>query len=300
MPWRRRNRELDEEIQAHLAMAIQDRISRGESPAEAARRARRELGNETLIKEITRGMWGWTAVDRFRQDLHFALRQMRRQPGFTAVAVLSLALGVGGAAAMFSIVDGVLLQPLSFRDAAHLYVARNLAPPEAHIDRDYPVNARHFAEWRTHCQSCESVALIQMDDLTLTGAGNPVKLPALHVSYNFFSTLGVQPALGRDFLPEEEPRLGEVILSDTLWRSRFHADRAIVGRAIRLNGELRTVIGVLPHRLVLPRGDQWGAYFGPADEPLIFEGLGFRPTFSKGVGSLNYTAVVRLKPGASQ
>jgi hypothetical protein len=263
MNFRRRNQELDEEIRAHLAMAVQDRIARGESPAEAARNARRELGNETLLKEITREVWGWTALDRFRQDLRYAFRQMRRQPGFTAVAVLSMALGLGAATAMFSIVNGVLLQPLSFRDAARLYVARNVAPPEFHIAHDFPMNARHVAEWRAHCQACEAVALIQMDELTLTGVGDAVKLPALRVSYNFLATLGARPALGRDFLPEEEPRLGQVILSDTVWRSRFHADPAIVGRDIRLNGESHTVIGILPRCFVLPRGDQWGGYFGP-------------------------------------
>jgi putative ABC transport system permease protein len=299
MKWRRRNQDLDEEIQAHLAMAVQDRMSRGEGPAEAARNARRELGNETLVKEVTREMWGWTAVERLRQDLHYAFRQMWRNPGFTAMAILSLALGLGAVTAMFSIVNGVLLEPLAFRDPARLYVARTIPPPEAHLTRDLPVNARHFHEWRAHCDACESVSLIQMDDLTLIGAGEPVKLPALRVSSNFFTTLGIHPAMGRDFLPAEEPGLGQVVLSDSLWRSRFAADPGILGRDIQLNGEPHTVIGVLPHDLVLPRGDQWGGYFGPADEPLIFEPLGFHPDSQKPAGSLNYTSVIRLKPGIS-
>ena len=299
MKWGRRNDELDEEIRAHLAMAAQDRMARGESAADAARNARRELGNETLIIEITREMWGWTAVERLRQDLRYAFRQMRRKPGFTAIAVLSLALGLGAATAMFSIVNGVLLQPLAFREPARLYVARTVPPPEAHLDRDLPVNARHFHEWREHCHACESVALVQMDDLTLVGAGDPVKLPALRISSNFFSTLGIQPALGRGFLPEEESSVGPVILSDTLWRSRFGADAGIPGRKIQLNGEPHTVVGVLPRHLALPRGDQWGAYFGPAEEPLLFEPLGFHADSQKAAGNLNYTAVVRLKPGVA-
>ena len=299
MRWRRRNQELEDEIRAHLAMAVQDRISRGENPAEAEQNARRELGNETVIKEITREMWGWTAVERFLQDLSYAFRQMRRNPGFTATAVLSLALGLGAATVMFSIVNGVLLEPLAFQDPARLYVARTIPPPEAHLTSDFPVNARHFHEWREHCRACESVALIQMDDLTLIGSGEPVKLPALHVSSNFFATLGIHPALGRDFLPEEESGLGPVILSDTLWRSRFAADPEILGRNIQLNGEPHPVIAVLPRHLALPRGDQWGAYFGPADEPLIFEPLGFHTGRQKPAGSLNYTSVIRLKPGVS-
>ncbi|HEX3746994.1 MAG TPA: ABC transporter permease [Bryobacteraceae bacterium] len=299
MTWRRRNHDLDDEIRAHLSMAVQDRVSRGESPDDALRSARRELGNETLTKEITREMWGWAAVERFRQDLHYAFRQMRRSPGFSAMAILSLAIGLGAATAMFSIVNGVLLQPLAFRDPARLYVARTAPPPEAHLTRDFPINARHFSEWRAHCQACESVSLIQMDDLTLSGSGEPVKLPALRVSFHFFDSLGLRPAIGRDFLWAEESGLGQVILSDSLWRARFAADPGILGRSIQLNGEPHTVIGVLPRHLVLPRGDQWGGYFGPADEPLIFEPLGFHAEDQKAAGSLNYTAVIRLKPNVS-
>src|SRR5262249_7579080 len=119
---RLRDRQLNDEVEAHLKMAVQDRIARGESPDEALLNARRELGNELLIKQATREMWGWSAVERFAQDVKYALRQMRRNPGFSSAAVLTLALGLGATTAMFSIVNGVLLEPLKFADPGSLYL----------------------------------------------------------------------------------------------------------------------------------------------------------------------------------
>jgi hypothetical protein len=280
-------------------MAAEDRIANGEKRADAEQNARREFGNELLIKEITRDMWGWTALERIAQDLKFAFRQMRRSPGFTAASVLTLALGLGATTAMFSIVNGVLLQPLKYREPSRLYLARTVPPARANLTRDYPVNARLFHEWRTQCRSCEQVSLIQFADLTLVGVGEPVRLPTLRISSNFFKTLGVQPSLGRDFLPEEElpGHGGQVILSDALWRSRFARDPSIVGRTLQMNGESWTVVGVMPPNLNLPRGDQWGAFFGPAAAPLIFRPLGFDASRESPNGSLNYSSVIRLKPG---
>jgi predicted permease len=299
--WGRLDEELDEEIRAHLAMAVQDRIDRGESRAAAERNARRELGNEVSIKEVTREMWGWNALERLGQDLKYALRQMRRSPGFSIVAVLTLALGLAAITVMFSIVNGVLLEPLKYSDPGRLYLARTVPPARANLPGNFPVNARHYMEWRNHCLSCESLSLIQFQDLTLVGAGQPAKLPALDVSFNFFKTLGVQPSLGRDFLPEEDTpgHFGEVILSDALWRSRFASDTAIIGRQIQINGEPHTVVGVMPPDLHLPKGDEWGAYFGPAAVPLIFRpGVTFfQASRGRAVGNLNYTSVIRLKPG---
>ena len=299
---RKRDEELNDEIRAHLAMAAADRIERGEAPAEALRNARRELGNELRVKESTREAWGWTALERLGQDLRYALRQMKRSPGFSSIAVLTLALGLGATTVMFSLVDGVLLEPLKYREPESLYLARTLPPPTSGMTGDFPVNARHYYEWRAHCRSCEAVSLLQYDELTLAGAGEPVKLPALGVSSNFLPTLGIQPALGRNFLASEDApgRFGEVILSDALWRTRLAADPAIIGRSVRINGESHTVVGIMPADFRLPKGEEWGAFFGPANQPMIFRPLGIDGAHSRPTGNLNYASVVRLKPGVSQ
>jgi predicted permease len=286
--WKRRQ-EIEEEIEGHLRMAEADGVSR------------REFGNELLIREVTRDMWGWAVFERVVRDLGYALRQMRRAPGFAAVAILTLALGLGATTAMFSIVNGVLLEPLRFRDPGRLYLARYVAPPAANLKGDFPVNARHFHEWRTRCQSCEQVSLMHPMDITLTGAGEPQKMLGLEVSFNFFRTLGVQPALGRDFLPEEDhagARGARVILSHSLWRTAFGSDPTVIGRSVQLNGESYTVTGVMPADLHLPRGEQWGSYSGPAVDPEIFRPLLVDPSRASPYGSFNYTSLIRLKAGA--
>lgn len=250
-----------------------------------------------LIKEATRDSWGWSAADRLTQDLHYIFRQMKRSPGFAAVAILTMALGLGATTAMFSIVNGVLLEPLKYRDPGSLYLARTLPSARARLKGDFPVDARHVEEWRARCRSCEAVSLIQFLELTLVGSGDPQRLPALSVSSNFFRTLGVSPALGRDFLPEEDRNFAAVILTDALWRSRFAADPFILGRAIQLNGESHTVVGIIPSDLHLPQGDQWGALFGPSVEPMIFRPSAWKTAPVSGNGTLNYTSVIRLKAG---
>ena len=186
--WSRSNeQELERELRAHLDLEAEER-----GDLDAARRA---LGNLTKIKEEVREMWGWTIIDRLRQDLKYAVRQMRRTPGFTTVAVLTLALGLGTTTAMFSVVNGVLLEPLKYRDPGRLFLARTVPPPKSKLTRDFPVNARQFERWQGYCGGCERMALAQFLELTLVGAGDPVKLPGLSVTSEFFRTLGARPRI---------------------------------------------------------------------------------------------------------
>ena len=297
--WRQRDQDLDDEIRAHLAMETQYRIERGDPPDAAAGAARREFGNELLVREVTRDMWSWMALERFARDFRLVFRQMRRSPGFTAVAVLSLALGLGAATAMFSIVNGVLLEPLKYSDPARLYMAQTVVAARFKATTPWPVNARHFDEWRKHGRSWEQIALVDGLNVTLTGKGEPQQLSGFAVSSNFFRTLGVQPALGRDFFPEEE-RPGHshvVILADSLWRTRFAADPSVVGQTILLDGEPDLVVGVMPPWLRLPKGAEWGTVFtGPA-APVIFRPLGFDVSQGRASGNYNHGSIMRLRPG---
>jgi predicted permease len=296
---RKMDAELEEEIRGHLSMAQRDRVDRGESESDADVNARREFGNALLVKETTRGMWGWTALENLVRDLRHALRQLKKRPGFTAVAVGTLAVGIGSTTAMFSIVKGVLLEPLQYRDPSRLFLAYSRFPLLSWGKG--PVNARHFHEWRERCQACESVALVDGAAFGLSGRGEPRGLPGLRVSANLFRTLGIASALGRDFLPEEElpGRSDVVLLSDALWRDLFARDSSAVGQTLNLNGVPVRIVGVMPASLHLPKGAEWGTLFGMTLAPEIFRPLGMDASQARPLGGFDYISVVRLKRGAA-
>jgi hypothetical protein len=156
-PRRPRRGDIDEEIRAHLRLAIADRMARGESPADAERHARRELGNDLLVRERTWDTWARAGFERWRQDLRYAGRQMRRSPGFAAIAVVTLAVGLGAVTAAFAIINSVLFEPLGYREPDRLFSVVNLPPPGT-PNRYWLINGRHFHEWRAHCRSSEDIA----------------------------------------------------------------------------------------------------------------------------------------------
>jgi predicted permease len=262
-PWHRRrdadDAALDEEIRAHLAMAIADRVARGESPDDARDAVRREFGNVTHVKEVTREMWGRLWFERLGMDLRYAFRSLRRTPGFAVVAVLTLALGIGVNAAMFTVMHGVLLQPLPYPAPDRLFTISYQPPigPFTQVRGLYDAHYLELAKDPRTTDLFERVATFAQPNVTLRGVGEPRMLSAGTVTTDFFAIFGARPALGRVFAPNE-PADVSVVLSDRLWRTTFAADPNIVGKTIDIDNAKRTVIGVMPASFNMPAyADIW-------------------------------------------
>src|SRR5262245_25560185 len=178
-------------------------------------------------------------------DLRYGVRMLLRQPTYTLIAVLTLALGIGANTAIFSVVNGVLLRPLPFKDSNRLVMVWNRGPEAAGGDRT-PLAVADLLDWRAQNRAFESVGAFQYQFLTYTGADSPQRVPGVRVTANFFSLLDVQAALGRTFLPDEERPGAErvALLSDNFWRTHFSGDPQVVGRTINLDGMSFNIIGV--------------------------------------------------------
>src|SRR2546430_9061023 len=230
-------------------MAIADKMARGASREEAERAARAEFGNITHVAEVTREVRGGLWLGRVGQDLRYGWRALRRTPAFAAVAVATLALAIGASSAMFTVVDSVLLRPLPFRDPGRLYAVSYL-PTNLPFELPPGLADRLFLEYRRHDLRFERVTGYQRQELTLSGAGDATRLPGARASATFFAVLGVQPALGRGFTPEEDEAGNDhvVILSDRLWRGRFHGGPPSLAKT-------NTLAGHTPanHRATAPR-----------------------------------------------
>jgi putative ABC transport system permease protein len=275
------------ELEAYLEAEIDENIARGMSPEEARYAARRKLGNTTLIREDIYRMnsLGW--LETLLQDLRFGWRTLRKNPGFTAVAVITLALGIGANTAIFSVVNTVLLRPLPYKNAGRLVWITDFIPRQNNMlvfDSDY------FA-WAKQNQVFEGMAAYNTVDLTLTGAGDSVRLEGAKVTAGFFPVLGVAPVLGRPFLADEDRPGGPqvCVLSHKLWQSRFGENASIVGKAITLNGNPYTVLGIMPANFEFVANFQPALYV-PFD---LHETSGVAP----GEMHMFVSVIARLKPG---
>ncbi|MEE8148210.1 MAG: ABC transporter permease [Longimicrobiales bacterium] len=239
--------ELDAEIGTHLALETERRIDAGDSPEEAQRAARKEFGNILLVKDVTRDMWRWGFVEGTWHDARYGARMLRKHPGFTSIAVLSLAIGIGANTAIFSVVNAVLLRPPVGVDAPDELVSiytSDFSGPRFGAS-SYP----DIVEFRDQTDAFQDVMAFTMAPLGLTTEAGSRPLLAELVTGNYFDVLGMTAALGRTFVPEET-RLGQaarvVVLSHGLWTGQFGADPTIVDRTLRLDGQSFTVVGVAP------------------------------------------------------
>lgn len=237
----------------------------------------------------------------FVSDLRQAVRALLRDRGYTAVALTTLAFGVAVNTIIFSVVDSVLLRPLTYRDPGRLMVISEVVPEVAQAYPRLPASARHFFEWRDRATSFEQFTLIEAQMFVLTRAGEPVQLHGANVSANLLTTLGVQPQLGRGFADEEEQpgHEHEVLISDGLWRGRFHGDASLVGRTITLDGSQWTVVGILPASFHFPKSDGSQLVNFPKSAD-VFRPAALKRDALDWFGEFNYVVIGRLRRGVSE
>ena len=253
--------ELDAELLFHLDQQTEENMSAGMGPEEARKAALRALGSLAQHQEECRDMRRVNWIENLLQDLRYGMRTLRQAPGFAAVAVLTLALGIGSNTAIFSVVQAALLRPLPYFQPDRLITlgeVRSQNVPDPLAMGTWSASYPDFLDWRAQSKAFESLAGFNGDGFTLRGAGEPESVVGAQVTPNFFSTLGIRPLLGRDFRAGEDERSGPhvAILMHSFWKGRFHGDPSVVGRSIQLDADSVTVVGVLPPEFEFaPRGN---------------------------------------------
>src|SRR5713101_3429228 len=289
---RRLYNDLSEEIQQHLEEKIEELVAAGMSRKEASAAARREFGNLALIEQDSRSAWRWPSIENFLMDVRFGARMLRKNPGFAAVAVVTLALGIAANTTIFSMVSGWMLRPPRIKDHTGVVMILSTDPAKGGGWDQNPVSVPDFVVWREQSHSFEDMVASQLSDFALTGEGEPERFDGMRVSASYFDVLGVSPALGRTFLPgEDQPGRDQVvILSDGLWQRRFGSNPNVVGAAVRLNGDSYKVVGVMP------KGYRLG-YYGPQLwTPLVFPPQSLLPAARE---DRSLDVMARLKSGVS-
>jgi predicted permease len=294
--WRlkKRDEDLERELRSDLELEEEEQRGDGLSPVEAHYAALRAFGNLAVIRERTRDIWSWNWLESLARDLRISLRTLRRTPGFTIIAIVVMALGIGANVALFTVVRGVLLKPLPFDEPDRLVMLYECCLDENETAGHNVVSPGMYAEWKTQNQSFSNLALVKDSRVGLSGSGGqlPEKLASGEFSWDLLRTLGVQPALGRDFMrSDDSPSAnGTVLLSWGLWKRRFGGDRGILNQTIYLDAEPYTVIGIMPAWFDYP--DQATQLWTPVyhDWP---------PEMMTSYSKHMFRVVGRLKPGVS-
>src|SRR5215467_14390708 len=247
--------ELDQELGFHLESEIEQNLARGLSPEEARRAAFRQFGGVDRFKEECRDARGTSFVESLASDLRYCARSLLKRPAFTSIVVVTLALGIGANTEVFSVVYALLLRPYPFRDLDRLVLVRESGAAESEAQRVAPAD---FVDLRNTNNAFEQMAAYRYRGLNLTGAGNPEPVDACMVSPNFFDMIGVSPARGHGFYPDQELEGKDqtAILSYPFWQRQFGGNPAVLGSTINLNGRSYTIVGVMPERFNYPLGSE--------------------------------------------
>ena len=264
---KRADADLDDELRAYLGEAIDAHMAAGMTPEAATRAARAEMGSAAAVKDYVRDV-GWeTRLETVLQDVRYALRILRRSPGFAAAAILTFALGIGANTAIFSIVDAAVLRPLPYDEPDRLVTITIHNPGTG--KKTTGMMPRDFLDWRERGKVLEQLTLVAGGSRTLLGAGEPEDLSITRVTAGFFEMLRTTPLHGRLFTPADEtPATGRiVVLGHSFWVSRFAASPAVIGTTLHLNGEAHEIVGVLPRDFQYPAGTRRPS---PLFLPLVF------------------------------
>jgi putative ABC transport system permease protein len=283
---RRDDTTLRDEVSAHLR-ALEEQYRMEGMSAEAARTAaRRQFGNMMLVQEDVREEFSFGALERLAQDLRYGLRILKAHPGFAFFTVLIMALGIGATTTMFSIVHGVLLRPLPFREPDRLVMLEEKWLPR--FPR-FEASPRDFLRWQQETTSFSGLAAFEDVPFTLASDERPERIVGARVSANLPALLGVAPVIGRTFRPEEDAYGSGlvILLGDNIWRRRFRADPGVIGTSVRLSGLNYTIVGIMPSTFSFP------------DKAEIWTPMQFTPKDVASPGNHIVWAIARLKPGVT-
>jgi hypothetical protein len=289
-----REQDADRELRTHLDLEAEELRASGLGHDDATRAAGRTLGNTTLIREEIRDVWTWTSLEQLAQDCRYACRTLVKNPGFSVVALLSLALGIGANTAIFTFVNAAFFKPLSFPEAERI-VALQQRPIKGTATGN--VHPRSFVPWQDRAKSFEALAIAQMVPVNTEGADGAEQVPGLWASQDFFRVFSVQPFLGRGFSPDaglsrsdvregRVPGNGEIILSHGYWQRKFGADTGVVGKSMPVGKDSAVIIGVMPP----------GFRVGSLNVD-IYSPMRIDRSKPEAVGSRSFMCFGRLRPG---